>query len=88
MYIREDIIVNVSSFKLLNTNNQNLESLWVEYKLDFMKNIIIGNFYRPPSGNQTYFINHILDISNTIGNIINKEVYILGDINIKRIIKH
>ena len=82
MYIREDIIVNVSSFKHLNTNNQNLESLWVECKLDFMKNIIVGNFYRPPSGNHTYFINHILDISNTIGNIKNKEVYILGDINI------
>ena len=82
MYIRDDIIVNVNSYKHLNSNNQNLESHWVECKLDFMKNIVIGNFYRPPNGNQTFFINHILDISKTIGNIKNKEVYVLGDINI------
>ena len=50
----------------INSNNVNIEAQWVILKFDNIKDIIIGNFYRPPKGNPTNFINYLLDVSTTL----------------------
>ena len=81
IYVRNDISTDINNFAHLNTNNVNLESQWIQCKFEKMKNIIIGNFYRPPSGNKTFYINNLVELSNTLRNI-NNEIFCLGDANI------
>ena len=82
IYVREDILVDQNSMKHLNKNTVNLEALWIVCKFTKMRNFIIGNFYRPPQGNKTSFINYVLDISDELKNNKKAEKFILGDVNI------
>ena len=67
---------------MLNKNCIDIEAMWIKCKFKNIKNIIIGNFYRPPSGNKTNFINYLTELSEKLKNYKGTEIYILGDINI------
>ena len=82
LYIRNDITVDTKSLSHLNSNNKNLEAQWAILKFDNIKDILIGNFYRPPNGDTTSFISYITDLSTTLKKYSNFEIYALGDFNI------
>ena len=81
-YIRDDIVVDINSLSSWNRNCIDIEAMWVKCKFDSIKDLIIGNFYRPPKGNKTKFINYLIDLSNDIKTYHSTEMYLLGDINI------
>ena len=82
MYVRNDISVDTSTLSHLNSNNKNLEANWVILKFNNIKDIILGNLYRPPKGDTTSFITYITDLSLTLKKYCDYEVFALGDINI------
>ena len=72
----------------MNSNTINNEALWISCKVPNVNEFIIGNFYRPPQGNKTEFINYLLDkVHPTVKNISKKEVFLAGDFNIDLKIK-
>ena len=83
MYIRNDISVDTNTLSHINRNNKNLEAQWVVLKFDNIKDIILGNFYRPPEGETTYFISYLTDLSITLKKYSNFEIFALGDVMIQ-----
>ena len=83
IYVREDIAIDTKKFSHMNSNTIDNEALWISCKIPKVNEFIIGNFYRPPQGNKTNFINYLLDkVQPTIKNINKKEVFLIGDFNI------
>ena len=78
MYIRNDISVDNSTLSHINSNNKNLEAQWVILKFDNLKDILLGNFYRPPKGDTTSFISYLTDISLTLKKYSQLEIFALG----------
>ena len=82
MYVRNDISVDTNTLSHINSNNKNLEAQWVILKFDNIKDIILGNLYRPPKGDTTSFISYLTDLSVTLKKYSNFEIFALGDVNI------
>ena len=59
----------------------NTEDLFIEILNDKTKNKIVGVIYRPPNNNIDLFLEHFDECLNKISQE-NKEVYIMGDLNI------
>ena len=56
--------------------------MWIKCSFKNIKNVIIGNFYRPPKGNKNNFINYLTDLSETLKSYKDTEIFCLGDFNI------
>ena len=74
-YIRNDI-----SFNKLDLKSENIEHIFVDLFLPKTKPITIGVLYRPPK--QNGFLRDLSVALQNIPNFNNREIYILGDINI------
>ena len=74
-YIRKDI-----SFNKLDLKSEDIEHIFIDIFLPKTKPITIGILYRPPK--QAGFLKEVSSALQNITNFYNKEVYILGDINI------
>lgn len=79
MYIANDIDFIVRQD--LSHSNADFESCWIEINRIKHKNILIGTFYRHPSGNYDHF-EQILKEHLASLNSKQKEVFLLGDFNI------
>ena len=77
-YIRKDI-----SFNKLDLKSEDIEHIFIDIFLPKTKPITIGILYRPPK--QTRFLKEVTTALQNITDFYNKEVYILGDININLI---
>ena len=82
MYIRDDISVDVKTLSHLNNNQKFLEVHWVILKFDNINDIILGNFYRPPKGDMTLFIDYLTDLCSNLKQFKNYELFAVGDFNI------
>ena len=68
-----------------DANNKHIEELWVQCKRPGHKNFTLGVVYRPPAGEVTTCIKEIDKVLSTSlgkGNPMDKELYLLGDLNI------
>ena len=70
----------------LNICNEIMESVFIEVNQDqfngnLLKNVIVGNIYRPPNTNITQFIDCIIQLLDSIKKE-NKIVYLIGDFNL------
>ena len=65
----------------LNKSDGNLEVQWVLIHRPHSKNIVIGNIYRPPSGNLKTALTYLDECLNTI-NLSKINVFLLGDLNV------
>ena len=74
-YIRNDI-----SFNKLDLKSENIEHIFLDLFLPKTKPITIGVLYRPPK--QNGFLRDLSVALQNIPNFNNREIYILGDINI------
>ena len=74
-YIRNDI-----SFNKIDLKSENIEHIFIDIFLPKTKPITIGILYRPTK--QTGFLKEVSTALQNITDFHNKEVYILGDINI------
>ena len=66
----------------LTESDNNLESQWLEFKLNKLKPIVVGNCYRPPDGNEELALSKL---NSKIEHLLQRpkyEVFILGDFNI------
>ena len=81
VYVRENLVTDVSSLGPLNRSTCDIEIQWVEIQQEHCKNIIIANCYRPPTGNIDNFLKYLGDAVETI-NLDRKDLFIMGDINI------
>ena len=72
---------NIIERKDLKAQNEDYESVWVEIKNKFSKNIVIGCIYRRPRYNfkefMCYLENCLMKLTRE-----NKEIYLRGDFNI------
>ena len=82
-YIKNNINYSLQNISQYNTNCPNVEALWLELHFENCKNIILGIIYRPPGGKVRQFCDYIVDTSNNLATFNNKEIFLLGDFNIK-----
>ena len=71
----------MSEVDYLNVSNKDIECQWIELCLDHQRNLIIANVYRPPQGDVDDFISYLENSLDNL-NLVNKDVFILGDMNI------
>ena len=72
---------NIIERKDLNTRHDDYESVWVEIKQKFSKNVVTGCIYRHPRYNFKEFLCYLENCLSKLTKE-NKEIYICGDFNI------
>ena len=82
IYLKQEYECDSFSLKQQNLSNSDIEILWLSFKSKFLKPIIIAVVYRPPSGNITNFIDTLNISLESISNLSNNEIFILGDMNL------
>ena len=65
----------------LDVSSKHIEAQWLNICRPHCKNVTIGNFYRPPSGELTLTINYLEECMKLIQPD-NDEVFLLGDFNV------
>ena len=73
---------NIIDRKDLNTQHDDYESVWVEIKQKFSKNVVTGCIYRHPRYNFKEFLCYLENCLSKVTKE-NKEIYICGDFNIE-----
>ena len=81
IYLRNDLD-NYTIISDITYSGPDLESQWIEIKLQNRKNLIIGNCYRPPNGSEDLALQTLNNNIEISLNIPNTEICILGDFNI------
>lgn len=66
----------------LNISDEDIELQWLYVSDSNMKDVVIANLYRPPSGDPYKFIDKLAAKIDNLGRYRLKELYFLGDINI------
>ena len=90
MYVKENIAPYVEILSELNHTDKLGEEYWILIKKPGRKKMIIGLVYRPPSGRVDPFcrMNDTLSIIETTNNLLQTEMLILGDFNVKYTLTH
>ena len=78
LYVRDSL--KVKHRKDLTPENKELEVCWIEIKPSSGSVILVCSLYRPPSANEAYYDSMLDNI--TMAQSQNKEIIILGDLNI------
>ena len=82
MYINITIVHSDTKVSNLNMSSIDIEIQWITLKLPKVREILIGNVYRPPQGNLKSFYKYLnLCLDNLCGKD-NRDIFILGDFNI------
>lgn len=76
IYIQNHIPVKIRNDLMPNS----VEALWLQVHLPFVKPVLIGCCYRPPSANSAY-LNELCEMIDNVCDSQN-EIYLLGDFNI------
>lgn len=89
-YFHETTFTSVEFSKHQNLwkSNSDIELQVFEFKVRNTKKIILLNVYRPPSGTADSFIDILTDTLQSISNLEEYEVFILGDSNLPYNCKH
>ena len=69
------------SLEDLNVSDEHIEAQWLLIHRPHCKNIVIGNIYRPPSGNLKSALKYLDECLKVI-NISKVDVYLIGDLNV------
>lgn len=80
-YVHSRFVVDESKFQYLNSCTPNIELQVLEIKKRNNKSTIIVNLYRPPSGCQNTFYEHLMDTISQLNDLRYHDIYVLGDIN-------
>ena len=65
----------------LNVSNENIEAQWTLIHRPHCKNIVIGNLYRPPSGDLVKALKYLDECLGSI-NLSKVDLFLLGDLNV------
>ena len=60
--------------------SDDVEVIWLQVHLPYLKPILMGSSYRPPSANSQY-LDNMCEMLDSVCDI-NREVYFMGDVNI------
>ena len=78
-YSVKEIQYSAKEIQQTETNDDDIEDLWLEIQVHKYKSFIVGAIYRPPSSKALSF-NHI-DQTLTYMSSLKKDIYALGDLN-------
>lgn len=81
VFPKENLNVRLRNDINIISNNETIESLFIEIVSEKNKNIVIGTIYRPPNSNFNDFENNLKTILSNLDKC-NKPCYIMGDFNI------
>ena len=81
LYISNEITTKSLHLNDLNVSLVDIGCQWIEICHEKQKNVLIGNLYRPPSGDVDQFMVYIEQCIDEI-DLRNKELIICGDVNI------
>ena len=81
LYIKDSINTSLFELEDRNISTPHVECQWIELCFENQRNIIVGNIYRPPQGDIEEFTTY-LDTCIENFDLANRDVYILGDINV------
>ena len=81
VFTKENLTVRLRNDINIISNNENIESLFIEIVSEKTKNIVIGTIYIPPHSNFNDFENNLKTILSNLGKC-NKPCYIMGDFDI------
>ena len=82
MYIKNNLNFSDNSFCELNLSTINIEIHWISIKLTNLREIVIGNVYRPPQGDLKTFYRHINLCLDKLTSKNNRDIFMMGDFNI------
>ena len=82
MYIKNGINFSDTTLSDLNLSTIDIEIHWVTIKLPKLREIVIGNVYRPPQGNLKPFFKHINLCLDNLKSKDNRDIFMMGDFNI------
>ena len=81
LYVDKNIKTKTLHLQNLNRSSAIIECQWLELCFEHQRNIIIGNLYRPLSGDVDLFLEYIEQCIETL-DMGNKDLIICGDVNI------
>ena len=82
MYINNNINFQDINLSPLNLSSIDIEIHWITIKLPNVREIVIGNVYRPPQGNLKSFYKHLNFCLDNLCSKNNRDIFIMGDVNI------
>ena len=80
-YVRSDLIADSEPLLSIGRTDKDVEAQWTMIHRPHCKNIIVGNVYRPPTGNLKSFLDY-LDTCLKGFDMGKSEIYIMGDMNV------
>ena len=80
-YVRDSHSSLCEELEDLNTSNENIEAQWTLIHRPHCKNIVIGNLYRPPTGDLVKTFNYLDECLGSI-NLSKVNLFLVGDLNI------
>ena len=80
-YVSEKHAPLSSTMVNLNISTRHLEAQWVKIERPKCRDIVIGNMYRPPSGNLNLAIEYMDETLKSL-NLQKMDVFLMGDLNV------
>lgn len=87
IYVRKDYKTDDKIYSPLNISIPDIEAQTIKISKVNHKSTVIINAYRPPSGNQTAFLEHIVNIVGKVGEERYADTFLLGDMNLDHTIR-
>ena len=81
IYHKESLQVDQNTYANLNTSNETIEIQWITVTRPHTKKLLIGNVYRPPSGNLKEALKTIGNQMSEIRDLEKYETILMGDFN-------
>ena len=82
MYINKNINFSDTNLSELNLSSVDIEIQWITIKLPKIREIVIGNVYRPPQGDHKPFYKHINHCLDRLNSKYERDIFLMGDFNI------
>ena len=82
IYVKEKYECDAFTLNDFNVSNSDIEMLWIAIKTQHLKPLMITSIYRPPSGNTNNFIETLNKSLESITDLFDNEIFILGDMKI------